>query len=456
MPNSQKPSIWKFWERFTTDQSASKDRKRYYKLGRVIGSGTFGEVKQAIFTPTNQEVAVKIIKKTFLEGDENMVKKEIQVVESLDHPNIVKLLDWFQSKDKYYLVFQLCTGGELFEKICERGHFSERDAVPIIRIAFSAIAYLHSLNVIHRDIKPENFLFLNKEPNSPLMLADFGISRIISDNNEILTTVCGSYGYTAPEILLRKGHSKPVDIWSLGTVTFSILCGYSPFWKYEKMPEMLFAMQNKMVEFDERYWWGISEEAKDFIIKCLDPNPETRMTADQAVKHPWLTGVAASSHDILPIVRENFNPRKVFRQAVAKIQAVNRMRASISVDQGTSFLNNVNAIESQLANADSDVTNLSSSSAQYPDPSSITTTESLPAKINEYSNMGPSSNRYANPNHGKQIPATDSQSTKIEKSCESPEEKGDGDTSNSDLKKTDGNANSSGTEQSETTAQDNQ
>ncbi|PVU97105.1 hypothetical protein BB561_000746 [Smittium simulii] len=323
-------SLMKLIDKLSSDKPTNLERKKYYKFGKVIGSGTFGEVKQAIFTPTDQLTAVKIIKKSALNGDQDMVKKEIEVVGSLDHPNIVKLLDWFESKDKYYLVFQLCTGGELFDKICERGNFSERDAVPIINIAYNAVAYLHKKNIVHRDIKPENFLFMNQQSDAPLMLADFGISKVMTSSNEILTTVCGSFGYTAPEILLRQGHNKPVDIWSLGTVTFSILCGYSPFWKYETIPELLDAMQHNPVEFDERYWFGISEEAKDFIVKCLDPNPSTRITAEEAIKHPWLTGICASTHDILPVVRENFNPKKAFVNAVSKVRVVNRLRQSAS------------------------------------------------------------------------------------------------------------------------------
>ncbi|OMH80915.1 Calcium/calmodulin-dependent protein kinase [Zancudomyces culisetae] len=146
-------------------------------------------------------------------------------------------------------------------------------------------------------------------------------------DDQVLSTICGSYGYTAPEIILRQGYGKPVDVWSLGVVTFSILCGYSPFWKYEQLPELVNAMQRGAIEFDERYWWGISEEAKDFIRKCLDPNPTTRITAHECLQHPWFTGVSASSHDILPNVRENFNPRKAFYNAVSKIKAMNRLRS---------------------------------------------------------------------------------------------------------------------------------
>ncbi|PVU85061.1 hypothetical protein BB560_007168 [Smittium megazygosporum] len=272
-------TFWKLWDKITGDRPSSSERKQYYKFGKVIGSGTFGEVRQAVFIPTNYPVAIKVIKKSVVKNDETMVQKEINVV----------------------------------------------DAVPIIKVAFNAIAYLHATNIVHRDIKPENFLFLNQSSDAPLMLADFGISRVMEDNDEVLTTVCGSF---APEVLLKKGHGKPVDIWSLGTVTFSILCGYSPFWKYETVPDLVDAMVHLPLEFDERYWWGISEEAKDFIRKCLVPNPANRMTAEEALKHPWLTGITASSHDILPNVRENFNPRKAFVEAVSKIRVINRVRGS--------------------------------------------------------------------------------------------------------------------------------
>ncbi|KAJ2358933.1 Calmodulin-dependent protein kinase cmk2, partial [Coemansia sp. RSA 2610] len=236
------------------------------------------------------------------------------------------LLDWFESKDKYYLVFQLCTGGELFQKICDYGHFTEEDAAKLIRCGFESIAYLHQHNIVHRDIKPENFIFLDASADAPLMLADFGIARIMRSDDEVLNTMCGSFGYAAPEILLRQGHGKPVDIWSMGVVTFSSLCGYSPFWQYTEPRPLMLAMQSDNVEFDERFWWGISEHAKDFIRRCLRASPHERMTAEQALQHPWLSGEYGATRDLLPDVIQNFNARATLRRAVLKIQAVNRMR----------------------------------------------------------------------------------------------------------------------------------
>ncbi|KAJ2233844.1 Calmodulin-dependent protein kinase cmk2 [Coemansia sp. RSA 1722] len=307
-------------------QPESYERKQYYTFGKVLGAGTFGEVREALFNPDGRRVAIKVIKKTALSGDEHMVLKEIEIVRHLHHPNIVKLLDWFESKDKYYLVFQLCTGGELFQKISDYGHFTEEDARRLIRCAVDSIAYLHKYNIVHRDIKPENLIFLDTSENTPLMLADFGIARIMRSDDEILNTMCGSFGYAAPEILLRQGHGKAVDMWSMGVVTFSVLCGYSPFWQYEDPKSLMLAMQSDNVEFLERFWWGISEHAKDFIRRCLRSNPNERMTAEQALAHPWLSGGDVSTRNLLPDVLENFNAKATLRRAVIKLQAVNRLR----------------------------------------------------------------------------------------------------------------------------------
>ncbi|KAJ2848138.1 Calmodulin-dependent protein kinase cmk2 [Coemansia brasiliensis] len=309
-----------------SQQPESYERKHYYTFGRVLGAGTFGEVREAIFNPDGRRVAVKVIRKTAVTTDEQMVLKEIDIVRHLHHPNIVKLLDWFESKDKYYLVFQLCTGGELFQKICDYGRFTEEDAARLIRCGFESIAYLHRHNIVHRDIKPENFIFLDSSVDAPLMLADFGIARIMKSDDEVLHTMCGSLGYVAPEVMLRQGHGKPVDIWSMGVVTFSSLCGYSPFWKYEEPRALMLAIQSDNIEFDERYWWGISEAAKDFIRNCLRSNPHERMTVEQALLHPWLSAKHDNARDLLPGVIENFNARATLRRAVLKLQAVNRIR----------------------------------------------------------------------------------------------------------------------------------
>ncbi|KAJ1929577.1 Calmodulin-dependent protein kinase cmk2 [Tieghemiomyces parasiticus] len=308
------------------DQPPTYVKKKGYTFGRVLGSGTFGEVYQAKRIKDGVQVAVKVIRKSLLNGDPTMVNKEINVMRGLKHPNIVQLYDYFESRDRYYLVFSLATGGELFERISQQGRFSEKDAVRVMRTVFEAVAFLHDHHVVHRDLKPENLLYRDESPDSPLVIADFGIARVMTDENDVLSTVCGSYGYVAPEICRRRKYGKPVDVWSLGIITFTILCGYSPYYFCENAQEMLAVMERHEVVFDKRYWWGVSDGAKEFIRACLHPDPTQRLTVHQALRHPWLEGTTALDNDLLPDVIEQSRARKTFQRAVNKLKLVNRLR----------------------------------------------------------------------------------------------------------------------------------
>ncbi|KAK9721784.1 Calmodulin-dependent protein kinase cmk2, variant 2 [Basidiobolus ranarum] len=207
----------------------------------------------------------------------------------------------------------------------EQGKFTEKDAVKVIRTLIETVAYLHENNVVHRDIKPENLLFKDPSPEAPLMVVDFGVSRSVEDDQDVLKSVCGSRGYTAPEIFWKRGYGKPVDMWSVGVTTYILLCGYLPFQRWEGHPEYVKALSKAKYKFDEKYWCNISEDAKDFIRHLLDPNPDTRLTADQALCHRWLAGQTAREVDLLSNVRENFDPRRTLRKAVEVIAIVNRM-----------------------------------------------------------------------------------------------------------------------------------
>ncbi len=204
-------------------------------------------------------------------------------------------------QDKYYIVTQLATGGELFDRICEKGKFTEKDASQTIKQVLEAVDYLHDRNVVHRgmvsrhglsfhpnkgpDLKPENLLYLTKNPDSSLVLADFGIAKMLEKQNEILTTMAGSFGYAAPEVMMRAGHGKPVDMWSLGVITYTLLCGYSPF-RSENLSELIEECRAGRVVFHERYWKDVSKDAKDFIRLLLQPDPPKRPTSH--VRHPNL------------------------------------------------------------------------------------------------------------------------------------------------------------------------
>ncbi|ORX94136.1 Pkinase-domain-containing protein [Basidiobolus meristosporus CBS 931.73] len=306
-------------------QPASHEKKRQYKIGKVLGSGSYGEVKEAQVTKTGQLVAIKVILKERLGDRLDMVYRELATVKKLQHPNVVGLIDWFESKTKFYLVFELVRGGELFDRIIEQGKFTEKDAVKVVHTLIDTVAYLHRENVVHRDLKPENLLFKDPSPDAPLMVVDFGVAKSVTDDEDILRTVCGSRGYTAPEILWKRGYGKPVDMWSIGVITYILLCGYLPFQRWEGHPEYLNALRRAKYRFDEKYWCNVSEDAKDFISHLLDPNPDTRFTAAQALHHRWLAGQTAHEVDLLSNVRENFNPRRTLRKAVEVITIVNRM-----------------------------------------------------------------------------------------------------------------------------------
>ena len=198
---------------------------------------------------------------------------------SMGHRNILTLVDYFETANNLYLVTDLALGGELFDRICRKGSYYESDAAELIRATLSAVAYLHDHGIVHRDLKPENLLFRTPEDNADLLIADFGLSRIMDEEQfHVLTTTCGTPGYMAPEIFKKTGHGKPVDMWSLGVITYTLLCGYSPF-RSENLQDLIEECCNSPVVFHDRYWKDVSEDAKDFIKVLLQKNANDRYTS---------------------------------------------------------------------------------------------------------------------------------------------------------------------------------
>ncbi|EAW14359.1 serine/threonine-protein kinase [Aspergillus clavatus NRRL 1] len=304
-------------------QPESYEKKALYKFGRTLGAGTYGIVREA--ECGSGKVAIKIILKKNVRGNERMVYDELEMLQALDHPHIVHFVDWFESKDKFYIVTQLATGGELFDRICEYGKFTEKDASQTIRQVLDAVNYLHERNIVHRDLKPENLLYLTRDPQSPLVLADFGIAKMLENPGEVLTTVAGSFGYAAPEVMLKQGHGKAVDMWSLGVITYTLLCGYSPF-RSETLSDLIEECRSGRIVFHERYWRDVSKDAKDFILSLLQPDPAKRVTSEEALKHPWLTGESASDRDLLPEIRA-YIARSRLRRGIEIIKLANRIEA---------------------------------------------------------------------------------------------------------------------------------
>lgn len=203
----------------------------------------------------------------------------------MDHPNVVVLKEIFDEGDVLYLVMELMSGGELFDRIVEKESYSEKEAAETIRPIVDAIRYCHENDIIHRDLKPENLLYTSSEETAFIKITDFGLARFVE--NEFATTACGTPGYVAPEIIEGKGYGKPVDYWSIGIILYIMLCGFPPF--YEDDNAKLFEqIKNCEFEFPSPYWDNISDSAKELIRLLLVKEPEKRLTAEEIMAHPWI------------------------------------------------------------------------------------------------------------------------------------------------------------------------
>lgn len=250
----------------------------------------------------------------------------------MGHQNILTLVDYFETMNNLYLVTDLALGGELFDRICRKGSYYEADAADLVRATLSAVAYLHDHGIVHRDLKPENLLFRTPEDNADLLIADFGLSRVMDEEQfHVLTTTCGTPGYMAPEIFKKSGHGKAVDIWALGVITYFLLCGYTPFDRDSDFEEMQ-AILNADYSFTPvDYWRGVSDSAKDFIRRCLTIDPARRMTAHEALQHPFVAGYRGGADgdkgaNLLPTVKKNFNARRTLHAAIDTVRAINKLR----------------------------------------------------------------------------------------------------------------------------------
>jgi len=290
---------WSSWQR-TLRAAAVNYMEDNYKVGELIGIGTYGEVREATRISDGERCAVKILERGLDKKELELLRREMEVMRTLDHPSIVRTYDVFDTDDTIYIVMEYVPGGDLFEVISERSSeetFSERDVAHVILQVLQGIDYLHSRNIVHRDIKPENILCVDKNFPLTVKLTDFGFSNIMTpgDEEQKLSTLVGTPFYTAPEILFNKGHGPPVDLYACGVVCYALLSGRLPFEGEEdetsadETANVWHMMAEGVVHFPDIYWSNVSKDAKSFVASLLSFDPDRRPSAKQAQQHPWLT-----------------------------------------------------------------------------------------------------------------------------------------------------------------------
>ncbi|KAF0688082.1 Aste57867_20243 [Aphanomyces stellatus] len=293
--------------------------KEQYTLGKRLGAGTFAVVKEGVQKSTGKKFAIKCIKKNALsQSDLDALYDEINILKRLDHPNIMTLYEVYSEEDYYYLVTEFMAGGELFDRIVDKTFYSEKEARDLVRLLLGAIKYCHDHNVVHRDLKPENLLLTSKDDDASIKLADFGFAKQESTG---LSTACGTPGYVAPEILSGQKYGKSVDIWSIGIITYILLCGYPPF--HDENQRKLFAsIKGGKYVFNAPYWDDVSDTAKEFIGTMLRVAPDERFTADQLLAHRWVTGDDVSTVPLTAMEElKKYNVRRKFKAAVHTVKA---------------------------------------------------------------------------------------------------------------------------------------
>ncbi|XP_062165631.1 calcium-dependent protein kinase 20-like [Alnus glutinosa] len=262
--------------------------KEKYTLGRKLGQGQFGTTFLCLEKGSNKQFACKSIAKRKLTTQEDVedVRREIHIMHHLaGHPHVIQIVGAYEDAVAVHVVMELCAGGELFDRIIQRGHYTERKAAELARIIVGVVEACHSLGVMHRDLKPENFLFVDQEEESPLKTIDFGLS-VFFRPGETFTDVVGSPYYVAPEVL-RKHYGPECDVWSAGVIIYILLSGVPPFW--DETEQGIFEQVLKgELDFVSEPWPSISESAKDLVRRMLVRDPKKRLTAHEVLRHPWV------------------------------------------------------------------------------------------------------------------------------------------------------------------------
>nr|XP_055061757.1 calcium/calmodulin-dependent protein kinase type II delta 2 chain isoform X2 [Misgurnus anguillicaudatus] len=299
-----------------------------YQLYEELGKGAFSVVRRCVKISSGQEYAAKIINTKKLSArDHQKLEREARICRLLKHPNIVRLHDSISEEGFHYLVFDLVTGGELFEDIVAREYYSEADASHCIQQILESVHHCHVNGIVHRDLKPENLLLASKMKGAAVKLADFGLAIEVQGDQQAWFGFAGTPGYLSPEVLRKDPYGKPVDMWACGVILYILLVGYPPFWD-EDQHRLYQQIKAGAYDFPSPEWDTVTPEAKDLINKMLTINPSKRITASEALKHPWIcqrSTVASMMHRQETVeCLKKFNARRKLKGAILTTLLVTR------------------------------------------------------------------------------------------------------------------------------------
>ncbi|XP_034714545.1 calcium/calmodulin-dependent protein kinase type II delta 2 chain isoform X2 [Etheostoma cragini] len=299
-----------------------------YQLFEELGKGAFSVVRRCVKISSGQEFAAKIINTKKLSArDHQKLEREARICRLLKHTNIVRLHDSISEEGFHYLVFDLVTGGELFEDIVAREYYSEADASHCIQQILESVHHCHVNGIVHRDLKPENLLLASKLKGAAVKLADFGLAIEVQGDQQAWFGFAGTPGYLSPEVLRKDPYGKPVDMWACGVILYILLVGYPPFWD-EDQHRLYQQIKAGAYDFPSPEWDTVTPEAKDLINKMLTINPSKRITAAEALKHPWIcqrSTVASMMHRQETVeCLKKFNARRKLKGAILTTLLVTR------------------------------------------------------------------------------------------------------------------------------------
>ncbi|XP_025421809.1 calcium/calmodulin-dependent protein kinase type II alpha chain isoform X6 [Sipha flava] len=323
-----------------------------YELKEELGKGAFSVVRKCIQKHTGLEFAAKIINTKKLSArDFQKLEREARICRKLQHPNIVRLHDSIQEELFHYLVFDLVTGGELFEDIVAREFYSEADASHCIQQILESVNHCHTNGVVHRDLKPENLLLASKVKGAAVKLADFGLAIEVQGDQQAWFGFAGTPGYLSPEVLKKEPYGKPVDIWACGVILYILLVGYPPFWD-EDQHRLYAQIKAGAYDYPSPEWDTVTPDAKNLINQMLTVNPAKRVTASDALKHPWICyreKVASAVHRQETVdCLKKFNARRKLKGAILTTMLATRNFSSKYDVHGRSIITNKKGDGSQV------------------------------------------------------------------------------------------------------------